>query len=374
MAGSVCCVVGLGRVGLPTAVTLARAGHGVIGVDRDPAVLRAVAEGEGGATEPGLADALREQLASGRLRVTETPGPAAVTLICVGTPIDADRHAVLDDLYAAVDAVSVGVPPDGLVVIGSTVPVGTTDTIAARLRIGRPGVRVACCPERVLPGDALRELRENPRVVGGVDDESTRVAADWLSTWACGPIDRVDARTAELAKLVENAARDVELALAHTVRAIAERHGVDPERLRAIVNRHPRVRLLEPGIGVGGHCLPVDPWFLVEAAPAETALLRLAREVNDAVPAQWVAKIARMASDRPGARIGLVGLTYKPDTDDARNAPALEIARALSVDHDVLAWDPFVEHADGVRLGTEDEVRGREIVVVLVGHRGERRS
>ena len=175
--------------------------------------------------------------------------------------------------------------------------------------------------------------------------------------------------TAELAKLTENAARDVQIALANTAASAAEALGVDPVLLRTLVNRHPRVALLEPGVGVGGHCLPVDPWFVIDAAPAETALLRVAREVNDARPGLWADRIARAADRAATKRIGLLGLTYKADTDDVRGSPAVEIARRLGERYDVLAADPYARQVDGIRLGTEDEVRARGVVALLVAHR-----
>jgi UDP-N-acetyl-D-mannosaminuronic acid dehydrogenase len=336
----------------------------VVGVDRDPAVLDAVAAAH--PTEPGLDDALRAVLASGRLRTATAPSSADVYVVCVGTPLAADGSADLRDVDAAVEAIAAVMPGDALVVVESTVPVGTTDAIAARLRARAPGARVAACPERVLPGDALREVVENPRLAGGVDEASAAAAAEWLATFVTGRVDRTDARTAELAKLVENASRDVDVALANAVAAVAERFGVDPYELRALVNRHPRVRLAVPGVGVGGHCLPVDPWFLVRAAPAETTLLAEARRVNDAVPARWVDRILARAGGRP---IGLLGLTYKADVDDFRGSPALEIARALSRRADVLAHDPYAAAVDGVALGRVEDVLARPVVALLVAHR-----
>jgi UDP-N-acetyl-D-mannosaminuronic acid dehydrogenase len=365
--------VGLGRVGLPTAALAAAAGHRVTGVDRDAAVRAGVARGTSGAREPGLESLLRRALAGG-LAVADAPVAADVTVICVPTPLGprsssggspSDPRPALDELWAAVAAIDEVAPADGLVVVASTVPVGATEEVAARLRTRH----VACCPERVLPGDAVREMTENPRIVGGVGDEATARAAAWLATWVRGPIDQTDARTAELAKLMENAARDVEIALANTIAAAAGAVGVDPTRLRALVSRHPRIRLLDPGIGVGGHCLPVDPWFAIAAAPAETTLLRAARAVNDATPDLWVARIEAEAERIGARRIGLLGLTYKPESDDLRDAPAVRIARALAARFDVVAADPYVERVEGVAVRSVHEVVHSDLVVLLVAHR-----
>ncbi|MEZ4238045.1 MAG: nucleotide sugar dehydrogenase [Myxococcota bacterium] len=358
------CVVGLGRVGLPTAALAAVHGDRVVGVDRAAAVREAVRQGRVGAAEPGLEALVARALHLG-LTVAEAAVPADVTVLCVPTPLG-PHGADLADLDDAVSAVVRVAPPDGLVLVASTVPVGTTERVAAQL----PGRAVAYCPERVLPGDALREMTENPRVVGGVDPAAGERAAAWLRGWVRGPVERTDARTAELAKLVENAARDVEVALANTVAGLAEALGVDAARLHRIVGQHPRVRLLAPGIGVGGHCLPVDPWFAIGAAPAQTALLRTAREVNEAVTTSWAERIAAAARRAGARRIGLLGLAYKPDTDDLRHAPALRIARALQAEFDVVAADPWVTGAEveGIPVRSVDEVVACDVVALLVAH------
>ncbi|MCB9689603.1 MAG: nucleotide sugar dehydrogenase [Alphaproteobacteria bacterium] len=349
-------VVGLGRVGLPTAALLASAGHRVIGVERDPALREAVLGRTAGAAEPGL----RELLDGVAIEVVERPVPAGVYVLCVGTPVR-DGAADLGDLFAAASEVDRFAPEGALVIVESTVPVGTTDLLAGK----HPRLAWVVAPERVLPGDALREIASNDRVVGGPPEAAAR-AARLLRSICSGRVEVVDARTAELAKLVENASRDVELAFANTVAALAESFGVALPQLLEVVRRHPRVRLLQPGIGVGGHCLPVDPWFLIEARPDLADLLRAARSINDAVPATWVERIAR----HPGT-IGLLGLSYKPDTDDRRASPALSIARTLAETRDVLVHDPHGTEAD-LRSGSLDEVLARDVVVHLVAHRAYR--
>lgn len=358
------CVVGLGRVGLPTAAMFA-AEDAVVGVDRDPAVLARIYRGEVGC-EPGLADALTSLLASGALELTDHPVPAQAYILCVPTPLTEQRTADLSALYAAVGSIEQVAVDGALILIESTVPVGTTDALASRLRHTIPGARVAHCPERVLPGDALREIADNDRLVGGVDVGSTQAAVALLSRVVRGTLHRTDAVTAELAKLVENASRDVELAMAHTVAQLAEVHGVNPWQLRALVNQHPRVALLEPGIGVGGHCLPVDPWFLVAGAPGATALLRTARRINDGMPGFNVQKVRRVVP--PPARVAILGLTYKPDVDDLRGSPALDFARQLAIDYDVVVTDPLVRAPDDLRSVSLGEALAREVVVLAVAH------
>ena len=366
------CVIGLGRVGLPTAV-LAAHHHRVIGVDKDARVRDAVASGKAGAREPGLPPRLADALSTGRLQIAEAPVAAATTVLCVPTPLDPTGRPDLRDLDAAVAAVAPLMPARGLAIVASTVPVGTTDRIGALLREGHPDRAVAACPERVLPGGVVREMIDNPRIVGGIDEASAVRACAWLSSWVAGPIARTDARTAELAKLMENAARDVEIALAQTVADTARALGVDPARLRELVDQHPRIQLRDAGIGVGGHCLPVDPWFAIDAAPHATALLQTAREVNDAVPRQWIARIGAAADARNARRIGLLGLAYKPGTDDVRSAPAVAIARGLARRYEVIAADPFLDPADApliapVPLKSVEEALRAELVVLLVAH------
>ncbi|HHO50014.1 MAG TPA: nucleotide sugar dehydrogenase [Deltaproteobacteria bacterium] len=358
------CVVGLGRVGLPTAAMFA-AEDSVVGVDRDPAVLSRISRGEVGC-EPGLAASVSSLLASGALELADHPVPASAYVLCVPTPLTEQRTADLSALYAAVGSIEQVAAQRALIVIESTVPVGTTDALAGRLRHTIPGARVAHCPERVLPGDALAEIISNDRLVGGVDVGSTQAAVTLLSKVIQGTLHRTDAITAELAKLVENASRDVELALAHTVAQLAEVHGVNPWQLRALVNQHPRVHLLEPGIGVGGHCLPIDPWFLVAGAPGATALLRTARRINDGVPELNAQRIRRMVP--PPARVAVLGLAYKPDIDDLRGSPALAFARALAADYDVVVTDPFVAAPDDLRGVSLGEALAREVVVLAVAH------
>ncbi len=359
------CVFGLGRVGLPTAVVWADAGYAVVGVDPSASVRDAVTGGVSGVDEPGLSVALARVLESGRLRVSTKPSPCAVVVIAVPTPLDARNGADLGALWLALDAVVEVIDPTGLVLIESTVPVGTTDAAAHQLRQHRPLVHVAHTPERVLPGAALHEIVHNERVVGGVDDLSTLAARLHLERVVRGRIRPTDARTAELVKLTENTSRDVQIALANEIDAVAHANGVDPWRVRHLVNSHPRVQLLRPGPGVGGPCIPVDPWFAIGAH--EAPLLRAARRVNDARPAEIIARVTAVVSDS-GSTVGVLGLTYKADVAELRGSPALQVALGLATRHPVVAHDPLVAVPAPLAGGSVAEVAACDVVVGLVAH------
>lgn len=348
--------MGLGHVGLPTAVLLADSGIRVLGVDIDPVRRSAVVRGEVG-TEPGLAARLAG--CDPALEVAAEPVRCPAYIVAVPTPLAADGGADLGALRAAMAAVAAVAPDGAVVVIESTVPVGTTAALAQ----DHPRLHLAACPERVLPGDALRELVRNDRVLGGTP-AATEAAAAVLGRFVRGVLVRTTSAAAELCKLTENAARDVQLAFAHTAAALARAHGVDPWTLQELVNRHPRVELLTPGIGVGGHCLPVDPWFLT--AGADAPLVRAARNVNDAVPPAVVARLrAQIPSGEP---VALLGLAYKPGVADLRNAPAVRIAWALAETHDVVVTDPASGAPAGLTAVSLAVARRRKVWVLLVAH------
>jgi UDP-N-acetyl-D-mannosaminuronic acid dehydrogenase len=266
---------------------------------------------------------------------------------------------------------------DPLVLLESTVPVGTTEALHGRLARARPDlprIDVAYCPERALPGDLLAELGRVPRVVGGVHGSGTKRAADLLRSMG-GAVTLTTARTAELCKLTENSARDVHIALANQLASVAVDLGVDPDALFDLVNQHPRVTLLRPGIGVGGHCLPVDPWFLIAASPAHTDLLRQARAINTGATHTALATI-RAAISRTGAtRVALLGLAYKANTGDIRNSPAMRIALALASESDleIRCADPFATPDWPVPVSPADVcLREAQLVVLLVDHHAYR--
>ena len=336
------CVVGLGYVGLPTAALLAANGVEVIGVDVDLQRVDAVNSGVSPISEPGLDKAVAEAVASGRLRAGREPESADAFIVAVPTPIGPDHSPDMGALHSAVESIAPRLRAQDLVVVESTSPVGSTESVSARLAELRPDlsfphtvgddseVRVAYCPERVLPGNALGELVGNDRVIGGVSPSCARAARRLYETFVEGECHLADARTAEMVKLSENAYRDVNIAFANELSVVCDALGVDPWAMIRLANRHPRVDILHPGPGVGGHCIPVDPWFIVHSEPGRTPLIQAARAVNDAKP-EWVARrVVQMCSGMDGPVVACLGLSYKRDTDDLRESPAIAVVQEIS--------------------------------------------
>lgn len=382
------CVIGLGYIGLPTASTLAGQGLSVIGVDVNEKVLTTLRSNEIHIHEQGLRELFRGAVDSGRLTIASRPAEADAFIIAVPTPFHEDRHGEhegrkyrLADLSAVVAAAESVVPflrRGNLVILESTSPPRTTVDIVAPIlaRSGlRPGIDLHLCysPERVLPGQILRELRENPRVVGGITPESARHAADLYRLFVTGEIIETDATTAEMVKLMENTYRDINIAIANEFSRLADRFGVDVWEAISLANRHPRVKILTPGPGVGGHCISVDPWFLVEGAPQLTPLIAAARRVNDSQPAFVVDMVRLALGELKDKRVAALGLAYKPDVDDVRESPAVEIVRLLREEGaQVLAWEPFKPGAvlPGVDLAhdLDSALAGADAILLLVAH------
>ena len=384
------CVVGLGYIGLPTAAMFAAAGLRVTGVDVDPEVIDAVNAGRTHIVEPDLDDLVRAAVDDGNLRALDRPAPADAFLVTVPTPVvyGATPQPDLSFVDAAARSIAPVLRAGDLVVLESTSPVGTTRRIArafAELRpdlalpdgVGGSGeVDIAYSPERVIPGRAIVELAENDRVVGGMSERAALRAAALYGNVMRGECLLTDDRTAELVKLVENASRDVGIAFANELSMVCEDLEIDVWEVIELANRHPRVAILNPGAGVGGHCIAVDPWFIVASAPSRTRLMRAAREVNDAKPDHLVARIEALLAERPDARVACLGLSYKADVDDFRESPALAIASHLSRRHGarILCADPFARSMpESKRSGlalveAELALAWADIVVMLVGH------
>ncbi len=378
------CVVGLGYIGLPTASLLATKGYRVLGVDVDERVVRTINRGEIHIVEPDLDLLVRSAVHSGNLQAAGAPASADVFILAVPTPFLEHHQPDLSYVDAAATAIAPVIEAGNLVILESTSPVGTTERVAARLRDLRPDLSapqaffVAHCPERVLPGRILRELIDNDRVVGGVDGRSTEVAVAFYESFVRGEVLPTDARTAELCKLVENSSRDVNIALANELSMIAAHHGINVWELIRLANRHPRVNILSPGPGVGGHCLAVDPWFIVSGAPELARIIRTGREVNLS-KSGWVIDWVRGRAERfRHPVIACLGLSYKPDIDDLRESPALEITRRLreEISGEILACDPHVdpERFEEFPVHPIDvALRRADIIVGLVAHRAYRR-
>jgi UDP-N-acetyl-D-mannosaminuronic acid dehydrogenase len=390
------CVLGLGYIGLPTAATLASRGVEVIGVDVNPRVVAAVNAGEAYFPEPDLDMLLRAATTLGKLRATERPEPADAFIIAVPTPFNHDRSPNLGFIDAAADAIAPVLAPGNVVILESTSPVGATARLAKRLaglradlrfpkdaRSEAVDVHVAHCPERVLPGRMVRELIENDRIIGGLTEACAEHAEAVYRVFLRGTPFRTDAETAELVKLVENAYRDVNIAFANELSLVCDQLGLSVWRVIELANRHPRVSILQPGAGVGGHCIAVDPWFIVASAPERTRLIRTAREVNDAKPKFVAAQIRERADRLKRPVVACLGLTYKPDVDDLRESPALDIAIELARDGNgrLLVADPNLrglpaplsEMPNVSFCDTLQAVREADIVAILVAHSPFRR-
>lgn len=369
------CVLGLGTIGLPTAVMFASCGDRVVGVDTNAVVRNSVNAGEIGTEEPGLQELLRQVLAAGRLVASDTVLEADAFVVAVPTPLTPDHRPELSNVVEACGMVAARLRPGNLVVVESTVPPGATETaIAGALEVS--GLRagkdffLAHCPERVLPGAILREIVENSRIVGGIDAESAQRAAQLYGAFVKGDIQVTDASTAEIAKLAENTYRDVNIALANELARVAERAGVDVWRVIELANNHPRVDLHLPGPGVGGHCIPVDPWFLVASAPEEVQLIPASRRINDAQPRLVARRVADMVGHRRGAKVALLGASYKADVADSRETPALDIIDELErAGLTVAVHDPLVRNLAHPLVTLESALTGADIAVLAVNHR-----
>ena len=388
-------VIGLGYIGLPTAVVLASRGASVIGVDINEHVVAKVNRGEIHIVEPDLDAVTARVVQNGLLRATTSVSESDAFVIAVPTPFH-DGKADMAYVKSAVASIAPVLKVGDLVVLESTSPPGTTEAMVEQLTALRPDlnfprrkdsacdVHVAYCPERVLPGRVLVELVENDRVIGGITPECTAKAEELYRIFCTGNLLRTDVRTAEMCKLTENSFRDVGIAFANELSVICERLGINVWELIRLANHHPRVNILQPGPGVGGHCIAVDPWFIIAAAPEQARLIRVAREVNDAKPAHVLVnvKAAIAGAKATGVRptVGLLGLAFKPDVDDFRESPALQIAEAIADwnNCDVVVSEPHADTLPGklaafkhVRMSGDvhELIRGAHIVVMLVNHR-----
>lgn len=335
-------VLGLGYIGLPTAAVIARAGGYVVGVDIRDDVVRQVNAGRTPVREADLDDLVTAGVASGRLRAGSAPEPADVFLIAVPTPLGPTKKADLTHVEAAARAIAPFLKPGCLILLESTCPVGTTEGLRDLWAEARPDLRfpragqgagdvaIAYCPERVLPGRILAELINNDRCIGGITPACADRALAFYQRFVRGEIVTTRARVAEMVKLAENSFRDVNIAFANELSLLAEHLGVDIWEVLRLANRHPRVNILRPGPGVGGHCIALDPWFLAGAAPDLAPLIQTARTVNHAKTAHVVARATQMIASAPAGPVALLGLAFKADVADFRESPALEIATALA--------------------------------------------
>lgn len=372
------CVIGLGYIGLPTASMFAAKGVRVTGVDNNTHVIDSLQHGKVHIFEPGLNEVVKEALDMHTLEVASRPVEADAFIIAVPTPFHDDKKADLSYVRSAAEAIVPVLRPGNLVVLESTSPPLTTREVVqpilerSGLAAGRDFL-LAYSPERVLPGQIMKELVENARVIGGIDEASAQAGRDLYRIIVKGEIVLTDATTSEMVKLMENTYRDVNIAIAMEFSRLADRFGVDIWEALAIANRHPRVNILNPGPGVGGHCISVDPWFLVEKAPDITPLIHTTRLVNDGQPAFVLQVIKRIIPQLQGKRIAVLGLAFKPDVDDLRESPAIEVVNLLvEAGAVVTACEPFrpdftLEDAT-ITGDLPAALREAEVIILLVGH------
>ena len=393
-------VIGLGYIGLPTAAMFASRKIKVIGVDVNQSIVDTINRGEIHIVEPDLDMLVHAAVTEGYLKAVTTPEPADAFLIAVPTPfLPCAKGEIpqpdLKYIESATKAIAPVLKKGDLVILESTSPVGATEQMAKWLAEARPDltfpsscealadVNVAHCPERVLPGHVVRELVANDRVIGGISKKCSERSVELYKTFVMGECVITNARTAEMAKLTENSCRDVQIAFANELSMICDKLDIDVWELIALANRHPRINILQPGPGVGGHCIAVDPWFIVSKTPEQAQLIRPAREVNDAKP-EWVINKVKIAiadflqanpdKTAKDVTIACYGLAFKPDIDDLRGSPALNIAKSIASMHagQVLAIEPNIESIDidKLRLVTIDEsLTKTDIHVMLVDHK-----
>jgi len=391
-------MIGLGYIGLPTATLFASRHKTVIGVDISEHAVNTINQGKIHIVEPGLEALVRVAVQDGFLRATTTPEPADAFLVAVPTPFQDDHQPDLRYIEAATKAIAPVLQKGNLVVLESTSPVGATEQMAAWLAQARPDltfpqqagedadVQIAHCPERVLPGKVVEELVTNDRVIGGMSDKASHMAVALYKTFVEGECIITTARTAELCKLTENSFRDVNIAFANELSMVCDALNIHVWELIALANRHPRVNILQPGAGVGGHCIAVDPWFIVSSVPEHARLIRTAREVNDHKP-EWVLnKVKTAIADALAAKpdramrdikVACLGLTFKPDIDDLRESPALAICTQIAkLGCQVLAVEPHI-HALPATLAAahvvssqlEKALANADVVCILVKHK-----
>lgn len=391
-------LIGLGYIGLPTAAMFAGRRTRVIGVDVNRHAVDTINEGRIHIVEPGLDMIVRSAVSEGFLRATTSPEPADAFLIAVPTPFMNDHEPDVSYVKAAAESIAPVLRKGNLVVLESTSPVGTTEHLVQWLAKARPDLRfpvnggssddidvnVAYCPERVLPGQVVRELVENDRIIGGLTERCSERAIELYRIFVQGDLLVTNARTAEMCKLTENTFRDVNIALANELSIICDKLDVNVWELIRLANRHPRVNILRPGAGVGGHCIAVDPWFIVDRTPAQARLIRTAREVNDSKPNWVIGQVAQALKNIVAKRgtkedqlsIAVLGLAFKPNIDDLRESPALHIAEHLvrSTRAQLRFVEPNVKSLPrtleaGQLVSLDAGLDGADVVLVLVGHR-----
>ncbi len=381
-------MVGLGYIGLPTAALIASRGLQVTGVDIHQNVVDTINKGEIHIVEPDLDGLVHHVVTKGYLKADTKPKEADVYLIAVPTPFKGDHEPDISYVESATRAILPTLKEGSLVIIESTSPVGTTEKMQTIIHTERPDLQdkiyMAYCPERVLPGNVIHELEYNDRAIGGIDEASTEAAVSFYRYFVKGELHKTNAKTAEMCKLVENSSRDVQIAFANELSMICDKAGINVWELINLANKHPRVNILQPGTGVGGHCIAVDPWFIVSEFPEESKIIRNAREINN-FKTQWVIeKIKNEAlqfkiDNGRDAKIACMGLAFKPNIDDLRESPALHVVEQLLKDgFDVISVEPNITSHNGLTILSKSEAeKESDIMCYLVRHKeflGEERE
>ncbi|SNY51660.1 UDP-N-acetyl-D-mannosaminuronic acid dehydrogenase [Arsukibacterium tuosuense] len=383
-------VIGLGYIGLPTAAVIASRGVEVLGVDVSEHAVNTINQGKVHIVEPDLDMLVQAAVTTGKLKASLTPEPADAFMIAVPTPFKENKSPDLSYIKAALETIAPVLVKGNLIVLESTSPVGTTEQISRWLADMRPDLKlphnegeqadlfIAHCPERVLPGRVLQELVSNDRIIGGITPRCAERAIELYQLFVRGECLRTTARTAEMAKLTENAFRDVNIAFANELSVICDTLKINVWELIKLANRHPRVNILSPGPGVGGHCIAVDPWFIVDSAPEQAQIIRKAREINDNKPLYVVEKIRQAADQFKKPVIACLGLAFKADIDDLRESPALDIAKQLLSENigEILLVEPNIKQLPAklakynAELTTLNQALEKaNILVVLVDHK-----
>lgn len=371
------CVIGLGYIGLPTSALFAKYGHEVVGVDINPKIVETINSGNIHIEETGLAELVKEVVSNGNLRASTAPEVSDAYIIAVPTPIYSDYTANVDYVISATESITNILKKGDTVIVESTIPPRTTDDIVkpilekAGFNVGED-IYLAHCPERVLPGRILHELIHNTRIVGGINEQSTDKAAEVYQLVVKGEILKTSALTAEMSKLMENTFRDVNIALANELVKICNRLGINAHEVISYANKHPRVNLHYPGPGVGGHCLAVDPYFIIEKAAEESILIKTAREINNSMPSYVVNQVNYLVSELENPTISIFGLAYKGNVDDIRESPAVEIFHLLreNKNFNLKVFDPHVDQSQtSIPLSSfEDAIKDSNLVLILTDH------
>jgi len=373
------CVIGLGYIGLPTASLLANNNYYVCGVDINKSIVDTINQGKAHIVEPDLDRYVKNAIKNKYLKASLVPEESDVFIIAVPTPFHDKYIPNIDYVLDAAKSIAPFIKDDNIIILESTSPVGTTEKLQEILKeegVNVDEVHIAHCPERVLPGNIMKELVENDRIIGGINDEATKKTKEFYKDFIKGRIFSTDAKTAEMAKLTENSFRDVNIAFANELSILCDKLNINTSELIQLSNRHPRVNILQPGPGVGGHCIAIDPWFMVYKDPENARIIKTAREVN-IYKTEWVIeKIKNEAlklenKNHKKPKIACLGLSFKPDIDDLRESPALYIARKLkSYGYEILAVEPNIDHHDDFEIFHHDEaINNADLITILVAHK-----